>query len=56
RSSEGSRNVLVHTSIRRDVVGAKWNVRTMVHEYGTSPAMVHVGVVYFSHLADGQIY
>ena len=56
RPSEGGRSVLVHTESGSDVVGPTWNVRTTVHEYGGTPALVHNGVVYFSHLVDGRVY
>ncbi|PPQ78775.1 hypothetical protein CVT25_010648 [Psilocybe cyanescens] len=56
RPSEKGRNVLVHTSSNRDIVGPGWNVRTGVHEYGGAPAIVHDGVAYFSHFVDGRVY
>lgn len=48
--------MLVHTATGRDVVGAAWNVRTAVQEYGGAPAIVHNSVAYFSHMVDGQVY
>ncbi|EDR04235.1 uncharacterized protein LACBIDRAFT_304745 [Laccaria bicolor S238N-H82] len=56
RPSEAGRNVLVHTKLNKDVVGEGWNVRTGVQEYGGSAAVIHAGVIYFSHLPDGRIY
>ena len=56
RPSEGGRNVLVHTTTGTDVVAKGWNVRTGVHEYGGAAAIVHGGVVYFSHYNDGRVY
>ncbi|CAA7263866.1 unnamed protein product [Cyclocybe aegerita] len=56
RPSEAGRNVLVHTTSNRDIVGAGWNVRTMVQEYGGAPAIVHDGKAYFSHLKDGRVH
>jgi len=56
RPSEAGRNVLVHTTSGQDVVGAGWNVRTSVQEYGGAAAMVHNKIVYFSNLSDGGIY
>ena len=50
------RNVLVHTTAKKDVVGPGWNVRTAVHEYGGAAAIAYDGVVYFSHLTDGRVY
>lgn len=48
--------MLVETSTGKDVVGQGWNVRTGVHEYGGSAALVHGGVAYFSNYSDGRIY
>jgi len=56
RPSEAGRNVLVHTQSNKDVVGEGWNVRTGVQEYGGSAAVIHAGVIYFSHLSDGRVY
>ncbi|KAL0948370.1 hypothetical protein HGRIS_010952 [Hohenbuehelia grisea] len=56
RPSEAGRNVLVETKAGRDVVGSGWNVRTGVHEYGGASAIVHAGMVYFSHYEDARIY
>lgn len=50
------RNVLVNTATGSDVVGAGWNVRTGVHEYGGAAAIAYDGVLYFSHLTDGRVY
>ncbi|EDR05394.1 uncharacterized protein LACBIDRAFT_303023 [Laccaria bicolor S238N-H82] len=54
RPSEAGRNVLVHTKLNKDVVGEGWNVRTGVQEYGGLAAVIHAGVIYFSHLPDGR--
>ncbi|KAJ7471903.1 Alpha/Beta hydrolase protein [Mycena latifolia] len=56
RPSESGRSVLVESGTGRDIVGKKWNVRTGVIEYGGAPAVVHAGVAYFSHFADGRVY
>ena len=56
RPSEGGRNVLVNTKSNKDVVGEGWNVRTGVQEYGGSAAVIHAGVIYFSHLPDRRVY
>ena len=56
RPSEQGRSVLVETATGKDVVGQGWNVRTGVHEYGGSAALVHDGVAYFSNYSDGRIY
>ncbi|RXW25129.1 hypothetical protein EST38_g726 [Candolleomyces aberdarensis] len=56
RPSEQGRSVLVETDTGKDVVGQEWNVRTGVHEYGGSAALVHDGVAYFSNYSDGRIY
>ncbi|KAJ7207938.1 Alpha/Beta hydrolase protein [Mycena pura] len=56
RPSEGGRCVLVESNTGRDIVGAQWNVRTGVQEYGGAPAIVHAGVAYFSHFADSRVY
>ena len=56
RPSEGGRNVIVNTTTGTDVVSKGWNVRTGVHEYGGAAAIVHGGVVYFSHYNDGRAY
>ena len=48
--------MLVETDTGKDVVGQEWNVRTGVHEYGGSAALVHNGVAYFSNYSDGRIY
>ena len=31
-------------------------MRTTVQEYGGASAVVHNGVGYFSHMADGRVY
>lgn len=31
-------------------------MRTGVQEYGGAPAIVHNGIIYFSHYTDGRIY
>ena len=56
RPSEKGRSVLVRTRSGEDVVGEGWNVRTGVHEYGGSPAIVRGGIAYFSHYVDGRVY
>ncbi|KAJ7472147.1 Alpha/Beta hydrolase protein [Mycena latifolia] len=56
RPSESGRSVLVESGTGRDVVGKQWNVRTGVIEFGGAPAVVHAGVAYFSHFADGRVY
>ncbi|KAF7291529.1 Peptidase-S9 domain-containing protein [Mycena kentingensis (nom. inval.)] len=56
RPSEGGRNVLVASETGQDAVGKEWNVRSGVHEYGGAPAVVHNGVIYFSHIGDGRVY
>ena len=56
RPSEAGRNVLVHTTSGQDVVGAGWNVRTAVQEYGGGEAIVHNNIAYFSNLSDGGVY
>ncbi|KAF9524556.1 Alpha/Beta hydrolase protein [Crepidotus variabilis] len=56
RPSEGGRSVLVRTATQQDITGPKWNVRTMVQEYGGAPAIVHNGIAYFSHLGDNRVY
>ncbi|KAJ6524429.1 alpha/beta-hydrolase [Mycena vulgaris] len=56
RPAEGGRNALVHTETGRDVTGADFNVKTTVNGLGGAPAIVHDGVVYFSHGKDGRVY
>ena len=46
----------MNSKARRDVFGLSWNARTGVHEYGGTSAVVHDGVVYFSHFTDGRVY
>lgn len=48
--------MLVHTASGQDIVGAGWNVRTAVQEYGGGPAIVHNNIAYFSNLSDGGVY
>ncbi|KAF8803248.1 alpha/beta-hydrolase [Phlegmacium glaucopus] len=56
RPSEAGRNVLVHTASGQDVVGADWNVRTAVQEYGGAAAIVYNKIAYYSNLSDGNVY
>jgi len=56
RPSEAGRNVLVHTASGQEVVGAGWDVRTAVQEYGGGAAIVHNNIAYFSNLSDGCVY
>ncbi|OXM69735.1 prolyl oligopeptidase family serine peptidase [Amycolatopsis vastitatis] len=39
-----------------DVLGAPWNVRNRLHEYGGRPWAVAEGVVVFTHWADQRVY
>ncbi|KAI0042772.1 alpha/beta-hydrolase [Auriscalpium vulgare] len=56
RPSEGGRAVIVDTVAGADVIGAGWNATTRVQEYGGGSALVHDGVVFFSHAPDGRVY
>ena len=56
RPSEAGRGVLVHTASGREIVGAGWDVRTAVQEYGGGEATVHNNIAYFSNLSDGCVY
>ena len=55
RPGEGGRNVLVKKDAG-DITPAPFNVRTRVHEYGGGAALVHRGIVWFSHFADQRLY
>ena len=37
----------------QDVVGASWNVRTAVQEYGGGAAIVHKNIAYSFNMSDG---
>jgi dipeptidyl aminopeptidase/acylaminoacyl peptidase len=57
RPAEGGRTVLVRHGGdgARDVVGAPWDVRSRVHEYGGGAYAVAGGTVVFSHVGDGRL-
>jgi dipeptidyl aminopeptidase/acylaminoacyl peptidase len=59
RPREGGRGVLVRAEPGGepvDVLGAPWNVRTRVHEYGGRAFLVAGDLVVFSHDDDGCLY
>ncbi|KAJ7688983.1 alpha/beta-hydrolase [Mycena rosella] len=56
RPAEGGRNALLHTETGRDVAGGGWDVKNAVNGYGGGPAIVHDGIIYFSHGKDGRVY
>jgi hypothetical protein len=66
RPQEDGRTVLVHRSEDRTVSditrplpqdgGARFSVRSRVHEYGGGAYLVHSGTVYFSNDADQRLY
>ncbi|KAJ6516794.1 alpha/beta-hydrolase [Mycena vitilis] len=56
RPAEGGRDALLHTETGRDLTGGDWDVKSQVNGYGGAPAIVHNGVVYFSHARDGRVY
>ncbi|KAI0060348.1 alpha/beta-hydrolase [Artomyces pyxidatus] len=56
RPSEGGRAVIVDTATGKDVYGSRWNAVTRVQEYGGGAAVVHDGVLFFSHVADARVY
>ncbi|KAJ7666904.1 alpha/beta-hydrolase [Mycena polygramma] len=56
RPAEGGRDALLHTETGRDVTGGDWDVKSQVNGYGGAPAIVHNGLVYFSHARDERVY
>ncbi|KAF7293201.1 Peptidase-S9 domain-containing protein [Mycena chlorophos] len=56
RPAERGRNTLVETATGKDLTSGDWDVRSSVNGYGGAPAIVHDGVVYFSHAPDGRVY
>ena len=56
RPSEAGRNVLIHTASKKEIVGAGYNVRSGIQEYGGAAAIVHNNIAYFSNLNDGCVY
>ncbi|KAJ7764918.1 Alpha/Beta hydrolase protein [Mycena metata] len=56
RPAEGGRDALLLTESGRDITGPEWDVKSKVNGYGGAPAIVHDGVCYFCHAADGRIY
>jgi len=59
RPTEGGRNVIVRCTAdgqALDSIGAPFNVRTRVHEYGGAPFAVLHSVLYFSNFADQRVY
>jgi dipeptidyl aminopeptidase/acylaminoacyl peptidase len=59
RPQEQGRTVLVQHrpgSAPLEVTPKEFNVRTRVHEYGGGAAVVHDDAVYFSNMADQQLY
>ncbi len=59
RPAEAGRYVLVTLDADgapRDVTPERFNVRTLVHEYGGASAYVVDGTVYFSNFADQRLY
>ncbi|KAJ7027489.1 alpha/beta-hydrolase [Mycena alexandri] len=56
RPAEGGRDALLLTESGRDITGREWDVKSKVNGYGGAPAIVHDGVCYFSHAADGRVY
>ncbi|KAJ7688961.1 Alpha/Beta hydrolase protein [Mycena rosella] len=56
RPAEGGRNALLRTETGQDVAGGDWDIKTTVNGYGGAPAIVHDGIVYFSHGKDGRVY
>ncbi|KAJ7235098.1 Alpha/Beta hydrolase protein [Mycena haematopus] len=56
RPAEGGRDTLLETETGREITVGNWDVKTKVNGYGGAPAIVHGGVVYFSHVRDGRVY
>ena len=58
RAREQGRCVLVRhrAGITTDVLGAPWNVRTRVHEYGGAAYALNAGTIVFSQLDDQRLY
>ncbi len=59
RPAEGGRYVVVRRTpdgVARDVTPARFNARTLVHEYGGGAFAVAGGAVYFSNFADQRLY
>ena len=59
RWSDQGRNVVVRRTAGgriEDVVGAPFNARTRVHEYGGGAYAVHGGTLWFSNLFDSRVY
>lgn len=56
RSSERGRCVLLSNTTQKEVLGAGFNARTRVHEYGGSAAIAYNGTVYSSNFADFRVY
>ena len=50
------RRVLIRTASKKEIVGAGYNVRSGVQEYGGAAAIVHDNIAYFSNLNDGCVY
>jgi len=59
RPTEGGRSALVRRSSDGrvdDVLPARCNVRSRVHEYGGASYLPHQGTIYFTHFADNRVY
>ena len=59
RPEDGGRQVLVRRDrdgVHRDVVGAPFNVRCRVQEYGGSPYIVDAGTVWFGDFGSGRLH
>ncbi|KAK7689593.1 hypothetical protein QCA50_007385 [Cerrena zonata] len=56
RPDEEGRSVIVDAITNRDLFGKGWDARTRVHEYGGAAAIVHNGVLFFSHFGDNRVY
>ncbi|KAF7361455.1 Peptidase-S9 domain-containing protein [Mycena sanguinolenta] len=56
RPAEGGRDTLLETETGREITGSHWDLKTKANGYGGAPAIVHGGVVYFSHIRDGRVY
>ena len=59
RPEEGGRQAVVRQGpdgSTEDVFGPAFHARTLVHEYGGRPYVVHGDVVYFSNFADQRLY